>query len=67
MWASPEKDDDEQLEALAAFFSNDSDSLLRKSQVKIYSDGLLGSTTAAMLQKYNVDLGILPENKGVLI
>ena len=57
-------EDTDQISALKSLYRNEKGSLLRKSMVKVYSDGLLGSTTAAMIEKYNVDLGIQPGNKG---
>lgn len=64
LWAYPEKEDPEQIEALTKLFNNDPDRRLRLSQVKLYSDGLLETTTAATLQDYLVDYG-LGFNKGI--
>ena len=58
--------DGDQIPALKALYNNDPTRLVRKSMVKIYADGLLDSTTAAMLTSYKVDLHLdLPGgNKG---
>ncbi len=56
LWAYPyETDDSQQIADLAARYSNDPDSLLRFSQVKLYADGEIGHTTAALLQPYMLD------------
>ncbi len=52
LWAYPYLDDTDQIAALAAMFSNDPASKLRFSQVKIYSDGEISHTTAALLEPY---------------
>ena len=65
MWAYPDMNDSEQIPALKAeYCNNKKESLLRKSIIKLCSDGRIGSTTAALFNRYKVDLGILPENKG---
>jgi len=51
LWASPLADDDAQIEALRGMFADDG-GRLRVTQVKIYSDGLLQNTTAALLEPY---------------
>ena len=51
LWASPTADDDEQLQQLAAQF-DDEGGFLRVRQIKLYSDGLLENTTAALLAPY---------------
>ncbi len=56
LWAYPYiQDDAQQIASLAALYSNDPASKLRFSQVKLYSDGEISHTTAAMLQPYMVD------------
>ena len=52
LWAVPYADDDEQIATLAAMFDNDTESRLRAAQIKIYSDGEVGHTTAALLEPY---------------
>lgn len=65
LWAYPQKDDAEQIQKLKDMYSNDPDSLLRKSQIKVYSDGLIDATTAAVFEPYLQDLGIIPDNMGL--
>ena len=68
LWAAPEVTDDvTQIQALKDRYSNDPDSLLRVSQIKVYSDGLLQTTTAAMLEPYlvNYNLQGLEGNVGI--
>lgn len=58
-WAYPGRDDDEQLAALAAKF-DPGDGFLGARQVKLYSDGIPGNTTAAMLEAYLESPGGVP-------
>jgi len=57
LWAYPyELDDAQQIADLTALYSNDPDSLLRFSQVKLYADGEIGTTTAALFSPgYDLD------------
>lgn len=67
MWAYPNMVDEEQLPALRALFQNDGKRLLRKNMIKVYADGLLDSTTAAVLSQYKIDLHLgIPGNRGKL-
>ncbi len=52
LWAYPYLDDGEQIAALAALYSNDPGRRLRFSQVKVYSDGEIWQTSAALLDPY---------------
>ena len=65
LWAYPERDDESQFAELAALYSDDPESLLRMSQVKLYSDGLLQNTTAALFDPYLIDLGLTDDNRGM--
>ena len=65
LWAYPERDDESQFAELAALYRNNPESLLRMSQVKMYSDGLLQNTTAALFEPYLIDLGLTPDNRGL--
>ncbi|MGB0387200.1 MAG: amidohydrolase [Ardenticatenaceae bacterium] len=58
LWAYPHLDDTEQIQSLISMYSNDPNSLLRVSQVKMYSDGLIENGTAALLAPYNESLGV---------
>ena len=57
LWAYPyELDDAQQIADLTALYSNDSQSRLRFSQIKLYADGEIGTTTAALFRPgYSVD------------
>lgn len=65
LWAYPHFEDAEQLETLKALYRNDPESLLRISQIKLYSDGLLGNTTAAVFEPYLFDLEFTADNLGL--
>ena len=65
LWAYPELDDKTQLAALKALYRDEPDSLLRINQVKLYLDGILANTTAAMHEPYLVDKLGLPGNRGL--
>ena len=57
LWAYPSAEDAQQLDALVAMYAapTEADALLHTTQVKLYSDGLLENTTAALLQPYRVE------------
>jgi predicted amidohydrolase YtcJ len=65
LWAYPELDDVSQLQSLKALYQDDPASLLRINQIKLYADGILINTTAAMKQPYEFDLLGLPGNRGL--
>lgn len=65
LWAYPSAEDEEQLAAIKALYRNQPDDLLRISQVKVYSDGILINTTAAMHDPYLETLGEIPSNNGL--
>jgi predicted amidohydrolase YtcJ len=52
LWAYPYLDDTSQIAQLAAMYEDDPQSRLRITQIKIYSDGILDMTTAAVLDPY---------------
>ena len=52
LWAYPYLDDTEQIAALTGLYSNDPDRFLRFSQVKVYSDGEIWHTSAALQDPY---------------
>ncbi len=52
LWAYPDLDDSQQIASLAGMYANDPASLLRFSQIKIYADGEITHTTAALLEPY---------------
>ncbi len=65
LWAYPEDDDASQIAQLKSLYSNDPSKRLRINQVKLYSDGIVSNTTAAMHAPYELDLLKQPENKGL--
>ena len=56
LWAYPNDADAGQLTQLRNLYSNDPSRLLKINQVKIYSDGIVMNTTAAMKTDYRVNL-----------
>lgn len=64
LWGYPELDDS-QIEVLASLYSDDPESLLRISQIKIYADGIPTTTTAAMKEPYDYNYGWIPGNRGL--
>ena len=65
LWLYPNEDDDLQINKLSKLYKNNSNSLLKISQIKVYSDGILINTTAAMLKPYLVTLGEIPSKNGL--
>lgn len=67
LWAYPHLKDEEQIPSFKAMYNYDPASLLRVSQIKMYSDGLLESTTAAVLQPYLINYHFqgMTDNKGM--
>lgn len=56
LWAYPyETDDSQQIADLISRYSNEPDARLRFSQVKLYADGEISHTTAALRQPYSLD------------
>lgn len=69
-WVYPHMNDDDQIQQLKQLHSGhhyDNNCLLRQNQLKMYSDGLLESTTAALLKPYvkNIHLKGLEDNIGM--
>lgn len=65
LWAYPSLDDATQLAALRTRYRDDPDALVRINQIKVYSDGILINTTAAMLEPYRETLGAIPSADGL--
>jgi predicted amidohydrolase YtcJ len=65
LWAYPTEDDALQIAAIKALFSNDPNKLVRINQIKVYSDGIIHNTTAAMHGDYLIDYFELGTNKGL--
>ena len=61
LWAYPNADDEEQINSLKKLYSNpppNDKCSLRKTQIKVYMDGIIQSTTAAMDEEYLVNLSL---------
>ena len=59
LWVYPEDTNDAaQIATLKSMYTNNPNSFLRVSQVKMYSDGLTTNTTAALLDPYLADVGL---------
>ncbi|XP_061169197.1 putative amidohydrolase YtcJ [Saccostrea echinata] len=70
LWAYPQKEDGYQIQKLKDMYTNGNpDCFLKKNQIKVYIDGLLESTTAAMEEPYleNLHLPGIPDNRGMNI
>ncbi|XP_062566738.1 uncharacterized protein LOC134229051 [Saccostrea cucullata] len=70
LWAYPQKEDSLQIQTLKDMHSDYNENcFLRKNQIKVYMDGLLDSTTAAMEEPYvkNLHLPGVPDNRGINI
>lgn len=65
LWAYPSQPDATQIPALRALYRNDPDALVRISNLKVYSDGILINSTAAMLEPYLETLGDIPSSTGL--
>jgi len=65
LWAYPADQDVEQLAQLRNLYSNDPSSFLKINQIKVYSDGIVMNTTAAMKEDYLIDLFGKPTNNGL--
>jgi len=56
IWIYPAEDDDEQIENIKALYEDEDSDLLRSNQIKVYIDGIIPNTTAAMHSDYKFDL-----------
>jgi len=65
LWLYPTENDASQISTLQSLYSNDPNSLLKINQIKLYSDGIIINTTAAMQDDYLIDLFSLPTNNGL--
>lgn len=64
LWAYPHLNDEEQIAKLTTLYENQDD-LLKVNQIKVYSDGILVNSTAAMVEPYLETLGAIPSNDGL--
>ena len=65
LWAYPHEDDEKQIAKIKSLYRKSDDSLVQISQVKVYSDGILINSTAAMLAPYKQTLGEIPSKNGL--
>lgn len=65
LWAYPTEEDAAQIAAIKALYSNDPNKLLRINQIKVYADGIIHNTTAAMHGDYLIDYFELGTNTGL--
>ncbi|WP_024770792.1 amidohydrolase [Aquimarina macrocephali] len=65
LWGYPMQDDESQISSLKSLYENDSNSLLKINQIKLYSDGIVHNTTAAMQEEYRIDLFQESKNNGL--
>ncbi|WP_299460065.1 amidohydrolase [uncultured Microscilla sp.] len=56
LWAYPTEDDGSQIQTLKSLYSNDDAKLLHINQIKLYMDGILHNTTAALHTNYQQDV-----------
>jgi predicted amidohydrolase YtcJ len=52
LWAYPWDDDTQQIATLASMYESDQNKLLKINQIKMYSDGILHNSTAALNEPY---------------
>jgi predicted amidohydrolase YtcJ len=65
VWAYPTMNDAEQLKAIKGMYRDNPNSLVRVNQIKIYDDGILHNTTAALLSPYKTTLNGVGSNVGL--
>jgi len=65
LWLYPHENDEVQIETLRGLYQNSATNLVKLSQIKVYSDGILVNTTAAMLAPYLSVLGDIPSQNGL--
>lgn len=65
LWAYPQENDEKQIAKIKSLYRRDENSLVQISQVKVYSDGILINSTAAMREPYKTTLGEIPSKNGL--
>ena len=65
LWLYPTLEKELQINSITNLFSNNPESLLKVNQIKLYSDGIIINTTAAMTQNYLFSIFNLPDNNGL--
>lgn len=56
LWAYPTENDASQIQTLKSLYNNDNSKLLRINQIKLYMDGVVHNTTAALHTNYQADI-----------
>ncbi|MEM6699661.1 MAG: amidohydrolase family protein, partial [Bacteroidota bacterium] len=65
LWAYPTEEDESQVAILKSLYQNEANSLLKINQIKLYCDGIIHNTTAAMQDDYRINYFGLPMNNGL--
>ena len=65
LWIYPDEADMGQISAIRSMYEDDDKDLLKTNQIKVYIDGIIPNTTAAMHDHYKIDLFNRSENKGL--
>lgn len=65
LWLYPTDDDAAQISTISSLYSNDPNSFLKINQIKLYSDGIVINTTAALHSNYLLDLFNQSTNNGL--
>ncbi|MDY8135927.1 amidohydrolase [Aquimarina sp. 2201CG5-10] len=65
LWIYPKDNDIDQIASIKALYSNKLDKLLKISQIKLYSDGIIPNTTAALETDYLFDIIGANTNNGL--
>ncbi|MCV6638429.1 amidohydrolase [Candidatus Albibeggiatoa sp. nov. NOAA] len=65
LWLYPTEDDATQIAKLKSLYANDPRRLLKINQIKLYADGVVLNTTAAMQTDYLINLLDIEPNNGV--
>ena len=65
LWAYPNENDQSQISTLQSLYRSDPNSLLQINQIKVYVDGIVHNTTAAMHNDYAINYFSLGTNNGL--
>jgi predicted amidohydrolase YtcJ len=65
LWAYPAENDESQIATIKSLYSNNPNSLLKINQIKLYADGIIHNTTAAMHDDYLINYFEQKTNNGL--
>ncbi|MDW3195079.1 MAG: amidohydrolase [Cytophagales bacterium] len=65
LWVYPTEDDDTQIATIQSLYSNDPNSFLKINQIKLYADGIVINTTAALHTNYLLNILRRTANNGL--